>query len=192
MILIIDNYDSFTYNLVQQIETLGEDVHVCLNDQCSLEQIERMAPEKIVLSPGPKTPREAGICLSVIHHFFESIPILGVCLGHQALGVAFGAEVCAAKTLSHGKTAQVTPHQSRLFKNMTAPFAAARYNSLSLTEVPSSFIGTAWDENQDIMAIEHQSLPLFGVQFHPESFMTECGNQIMSNFLHVSSTNCSL
>lgn len=186
MILIIDNYDSFTYNLVQLVESLGFPTKVVLKDRVSLDEVAGMRPDKIILSPGPQTPNESGICLPLINRFYKEIPILGVCLGHQCLGAVFGATTRGAKTLYHGKTANVVHDRSLLFQKIPSPFPAARYNSLALDRVPDAFRLTAWDENREIMAIEHQTFPLFGVQFHPESFMTPQGKQLMSNFLHAS------
>ena len=182
MILVIDNYDSFTYNLVQQIEGLGYKTAVWLNDQCDLEMIEALNPERIILSPGPKTPLDAGICMSLIEHFQDRLPILGVCLGHQAIGMVHGAELGPSNTPFHGSTVSLTLHDSWLFDGLPKQIKVARYHSLALQNIPESFRITATDSTGEIMAIEHEQLPLFGVQFHPESFMTEQGDHLIQQF----------
>ncbi len=185
MILLIDNYDSFTYNLFQLIESLGGAVKVFPHDGITLEEIRSLRPEGIVISPGPKTPSSTGICIPVIRTFHASVPILGICLGHQCIGTAFGAHVQAAKRLIHGRTTKIFHSNSKLLAGLPDPFYAARYHSLALNFVPSEFVKTAWDRLGDIMAMEHSEHPLFGIQFHPESFMTDHGAHIMRNFLHV-------
>jgi len=184
MILLIDNYDSFTYNLYQLVGALGYNVRVVYHDKISLEEIENLKPDKIILSPGPKAPCSAGICLQLIQHFFTRVPILGICLGHQCLGVAFGSEVQSAKRLIHGQTTKIYHDKSQILKSLPYPFLAARYHSLALNSVPQGFVKSAWDKNDEIMAIEHKQFPLYGIQFHPESFMTDHGQQIMKNFLN--------
>ncbi len=183
MILIIDNYDSFTYNLVQLIAERENSCHVIKNDKTSLAGIMALNPEKIVLSPGPGRPREAGISVAVVREFAGKIPILGVCLGHQCIGVAYGAGIRTAYRLLHGKTSPVWHDGSKLFEHIPNPVTAARYHSLVLDRVPDEFNLAAWDEKNDIMAIRHQDFPVFGVQFHPESFLMPEGKYIIHNFL---------
>ncbi|NOZ04124.1 MAG: aminodeoxychorismate/anthranilate synthase component II [FCB group bacterium] len=183
MILIIDNYDSFTYNLYQAVAGLGYRVNVVCNDRISIAEIENDRPEKIIISPGPGRPDETGICIPLIRAVYRAIPILGVCLGHQCLGVAFGAKIGPAKRLIYGRTQPIHRKESVLFAGVENPFPAARYHSLVVTQVPVEFRLTAWSREGDIMAMEHRKYPLFGVQFHPESFMTECGTQMLRNFL---------
>ena len=183
MILVIDNYDSFTYNLVQQIEKLGYPTTVWLNDECTLNMIDELAPEKIVLSPGPKTPLEAGICMDVIRQYQNDVPILGVCLGHQAIGMVYGASIGPSQSPFHGTTETIATRDSRLFANLPASFAVARYHSLVLQDLPGDLMITATDELGEIMALEHLELPLFGVQFHPESIGTREGRKMLRNFL---------
>lgn len=185
MILLIDNYDSFTYNLYQLIESLGGAVKVFPHDRITLKEIQNFNPESIVISPGPKTPSSTGICIPLIRKFYASIPILGICLGHQCIGVAFGSRMQPAKRLIHGRTTKIFHPNSKLLAGLPDPFYAARYHSLALDAVPPGFVKTAWDCVDDIMAMEHAEYPLFGIQFHPESFMTDCGAQIMQNFFHV-------
>lgn len=182
MILVIDNYDSFTYNLVQQIEGLGFRTTVWLNDQCDVSRIEALKPERIILSPGPKTPNQAGVCLEVIDAYHNRCPILGVCLGHQALGMAYGASLGPSQDPFHGSRVTIETEPSVLFQNLPRQIKVARYHSLALQNPPDGFNVTAWDEHDEIMAIEHKELPLFGVQFHPESFMTQNGNEIVRQF----------
>lgn len=184
MILIIDNYDSFTYNLYQQIESLNKKTKVFKNDEISLEQIKRLKPEKIIISPGPKRPEDSGISIKVIKKFYKQIPILGVCLGHECIGQIFDAKVIHAKKILHGKTSEIYHNDSKLFKNISNPFSAARYHSLILDKTPQHFKLSAWTKDKEIMAIEHDKYPLYGIQFHPESFLTEEGNKIMHNFLY--------
>lgn len=183
MILIIDNYDSFTYNLVQQIETLGYDVEVVPNDQLSLEEIHKKSPSKIIISPGPGNPDDAGISSQVIKKFYKTIPILGVCLGHQCIGKVFGASITHAPQVMHGKTSPINHSGSGLFKNLPPEFLAARYHSLTIENIIKPLEVTATTEDGTIMAIAHREFPLYGVQFHPESFLTPSGKLIMRNFL---------
>jgi len=186
MILLIDNYDSFTYNLYQLVAGLGGQVRVVRNDELSLEQIHDINPQKIILSPGPRTPHDSGICIPVIQTYFETVPILGVCLGHQCLALAFGQDVVPAKQLIFGKTTRITHEKSRILAGLPKRFEAARYHSLVIPAAPAEFEVTSRDESGDIMSIEHRSLPLFGLQFHPESFlMQDQGGTIIKNFLDI-------
>jgi para-aminobenzoate synthetase component II len=185
MILLIDNYDSFTYNLYQLIGSLGSITQVHRNDKITISDIKQYSPEKIIISPGPKTPDKAGICNQVIREYYQKIPILGICLGHQCLGTVFGAGIIRAQRQIHGKSSNIFHNESGIFKNIPSPFQAARYHSLVIDKIPEDFILTARDKNDEIMAIQHRQLPLFGVQFHPESFMTSFGSQLMTNFLNV-------
>lgn len=184
MILLIDNYDSFTYNLYQQIETLGEKVKVIKNDSITINEIEKLKPKKIVISPGPGRPENSGISMKAVQKFYTKIPILGVCLGHQAIGQIFGSKVIYAKKVLHGKTSKIYHSKDFLFNNIKNPFLAARYHSLILDKVPNDFILTAWTLNNEIMGIKHKKFNLFGIQFHPESFLTQEGDKIMKNFLY--------
>ena len=190
MLLMIDNYDSFTYNLVQYFGELGAEVEVHRNDQITLAQIEALKPERIVISPGPCTPNEAGVSLEVIQHFAGKLPLLGVCLGHQSIGQAFGAKVVHAKTIMHGKTSMVHHHDVGAFKGLKNPLEATRYHSLVLAadSLPDCLELTAWtqDDNgelDEIMGVRHKTLAIEGVQFHPESILTECGHEMLKNFL---------
>lgn len=190
MLLMIDNYDSFTYNVVQYLGELGADVHVYRNDDISIEEIEKLAPEKIVISPGPCTPNEAGVSLAVIEHFKGRIPILGICLGHQSIGQAFGGEIVRAGAVMHGKTSPVHHNDQGVFKGLKMPFTATRYHSLVICKdkLPVSLEITAWTENEDgsmeeIMGIRHKELDIEGVQFHPESILSEHGHDLLKNFL---------
>lgn len=184
MILLIDNYDSFTYNLYQQVSSFGQEVMVVKNDVLTLAAIAALSPERIILSPGPKTPADSGICIPVIKAFSESIPILGICLGHQCLAVAYGQAVIPAQRLVYGKTTTITTQGSRIMADLDPCFEVARYHSLVIDAVPEGFQATSHDAAGDIMSIEHQSLPLFGLQFHPESFlMMNTGNKIIEKFL---------
>ena len=185
MILLLDNYDSFTYNLFQYITELGEDVKVIRNDELDIKQLKSLNPEKLVISPGPSKPDNAGISNKAIREFSDKIPILGVCLGHQCIGQTFGAKVQYAGEVKHGKTSLIHHDHSGLFFDVPSPFQAARYHSLSLASVPIEFHKTAWTNDGEIMGIQHESLPLFGVQFHPESFLTPMGSNILENFLNV-------
>jgi anthranilate synthase/aminodeoxychorismate synthase-like glutamine amidotransferase len=187
MLLVIDNYDSFTYNLVQYLGELGQQVRVVRNNEVSVDDVVRMCPEAIVISPGPCTPNEAGISLEVISRLAGKIPILGVCLGHQAIGQAFGGKVIRAKEVVHGKTSRVFHDDKGIFSGLPNPFEATRYHSLVVerSSLPDCLEITAktWDE--EIMGLRHKSLPVEGVQFHPESFLTKVGKDILRNFLRL-------
>jgi anthranilate synthase component 2 len=185
MLLMIDNYDSFTYNLVQYFGELGEDVKVVRNDELTLDQIDAMKPDRIVLSPGPCTPNEAGVSLPVIERFKGRIPILGVCLGHQAIGQAFGGKVVHAKTLMHGKVSRIHHEGRGVFRGLPTPYEATRYHSLAIERetCPADLEVTAWTEDGEIMGVRHRSLPIEGVQFHPESILTQHGHELLRNFL---------
>ena len=186
MILVIDNYDSFTYNLVQYLGELKQDVRVVRNDEIEVADIARMAPERILISPGPCTPKEAGISVDVIREYAGKIPILGVCLGHQSLGYAFGGKIVRAKKLMHGKTSQIRHDGKGVFKGLKNPFTATRYHSLVIEKKsrPRDLIVTATSEDGEIMGVRHRKIPaLEGVQFHPESVLTEGGMDLLGNFL---------
>jgi anthranilate synthase component II len=185
MLLMIDNYDSFTYNLVQYFGELGQDVHVHRNDEITLADIYAMQPEKIVISPGPCTPNEAGISVPLIHEFAGKIPLLGVCLGHQSIGQAFGGKIIKAKTLMHGKTSLIHHHNIGVFKDLPNPYIATRYHSLVIEResLPECLEITAWTEDGEIMGVRHKTLAVEGVQFHPESILTEHGHDLLNNFL---------
>ena len=190
MLLMIDNYDSFTYNLVQYLGELGADVCVYRNDQITLQEIERLAPEKIVISPGPCTPNEAGVSLDTIRHFAGRIPILGVCLGHQSIGQAFGGRIVHARAIMHGKTSKIHHGNAGVFNDLPNPFEATRYHSLVIEKdsLPDCLEITAWTatsagEVDEIMGVRHRTLPIEGVQFHPESILTRCGHDLLRNFL---------
>jgi len=180
MLLLIDNYDSFTYNLYQYLCELGAEVQVARNDQITLEDIEEMAPERIVISPGPCTPREAGISVALIRHFAGRIPILGVCLGHQCIGEAFGGVVAGAGEIVHGKTSLIHHTGQGVLRGLPSPFEAIRYHSLA-----HELEVTAWTEKGVIMGLRHRRYPIEGVQFHPESIMTAVGKDILRNFLEM-------
>jgi len=185
MILMIDNYDSFTYNLVQYLGELGAQIEVRRNDQTTLEEIERMSPERIVISPGPKTPNEAGLCLELIKKFAGRLPILGVCLGHQAIGQAFGGKVVRAPQIMHGKTSDVHHDGKTIFAGLPNPFPATRYHSLIVerASLPACLAISATSPDGLIMALRHKELRVEGVQFHPESVLTAVGKQLLANFL---------
>jgi anthranilate synthase component 2 len=185
--LLIDNYDSFTYNLFQYLSELGGEVQVVRNDKITLEEIERMKPERIVISPGPSTPQNAGISNDVIRHFGAKIPILGVCLGHQCIGYSYGGIVALAREIMHGKSSLVYHNNSGIFRGLSNPFPAIRYHSLVVVPegLPDCLEITAWTEDNTIMGIRHRQYPVEGVQFHPESFMTEVGKDLLRNFLEV-------
>jgi anthranilate synthase component 2 len=185
MLLMIDNYDSFTYNLVQYLGELGEEVKVVRNDEMTADAVERLAPARIVLSPGPCTPNEAGISLELVHRFAGRVPILGVCLGHQAIGQAFGGRVVRAKALMHGKVSPIHHSGAGVFRALPAPFQATRYHSLAIERAscPPDLEITAWAEDGEIMGVRHRSLRIEGVQFHPESILTEHGRALLANFL---------
>ncbi|HBR15227.1 MAG TPA: anthranilate/aminodeoxychorismate synthase component II [Candidatus Omnitrophica bacterium] len=185
MILMIDNYDSFTYNLVQYFGELGADLKVYRNDALTLQEIHRMRPEKIVISPGPGGPKDAGISVDVIREFAGKTPILGVCLGHQSIGYAYGGKIIRAKKLMHGKTSMIRHNGKELFKGIENPFEATRYHSLVIERktLPSCLEVTAWTSDQEIMGVRHKEQPVWGVQFHPESILTKAGKDILKNFL---------
>ncbi|MGZ5086853.1 MAG: aminodeoxychorismate/anthranilate synthase component II [Usitatibacter sp.] len=185
MLLMIDNYDSFTYNLVQYLGELGEDVKVVRNDELTVDEIEALAPARIVLSPGPCTPNEAGVSLELIHRFAGRVPILGVCLGHQAIGQAFGGAVVHAKTLMHGKVSRIHHRGEGVFRGLPTPYDATRYHSLAIEResCPEVLEVTAWTDDGEIMGIRHRTLSIEGVQFHPESILTEHGHALLANFL---------
>jgi len=187
MILVIDNYDSFTYNLVQYLGELGATLEVRRNDQTTVEDIQRMAPERIVISPGPKTPNEAGICLDIIKTFSGRVPILGVCLGHQAIGQAFGGRVVRAPEIMHGKTSSVTHDGKTIFAGLPNPFPATRYHSLIVerSSLPDCLEISASSPNGLIMGLRHKETKVEGVQFHPESVLTEAGKRLLANFLRL-------
>ena len=190
MILMVDNYDSFTYNVVQYLAELNADVHVYRNDQITIAEIEQLAPEKIVISPGPCTPNEAGISVETIKYFAGKIPILGICLGHQSIGQAFGGEIVRAKQVMHGKTSMIHHNSSGVFANLSNPYEATRYHSLVINQntLPDCLEVTAWTQNDDgsideIMGVRHKELAVEGVQFHPESILTQHGHDLLNNFL---------
>jgi anthranilate synthase component 2 len=190
MILLIDNYDSFTFNVFQYLGELGADVSVVRNDEISLAQIERLAPEKIVVSPGPCTPNEAGISLAAIEHFAGKIPLLGICLGHQALGQVFGGRVIRANKVMHGKTSPIHHDGAGVFRNLPQPMVATRYHSLVVewATLPDCLEVTAWTETpegekEEIMGLRHRTLAVEGVQFHPESIFSPAGKRLLKNFL---------
>jgi anthranilate synthase component 2 len=185
MLLMIDNYDSFTYNLVQYLGELGADVRVYRNDQLTIEQIAAWAPEKIVISPGPCTPSEAGICVPLIQHFAGKVPILGVCLGHQAIGQAFGGRIVRAVRVMHGKLSAVTHRGHGVFEGLESPLTATRYHSLVIerASLPSCLEITAESEDGEIMGVRHRQLAVEGVQFHPEAILTQQGHELLANFL---------
>jgi anthranilate synthase component 2 len=185
VILLLDNYDSFTYNLAQYLGELGCQVEVHRNDRISVEQISQRKPERIVISPGPCTPQEAGICVELIQKLAGKIPILGVCLGHQAIGAAFGGKIVRAPKLFHGKTSQIRHDGSGVFRGLPNPFTATRYHSLIVERksLPAELQVTAETDDDIIMGMQHRQYPLMGVQFHPESVLTESGKQLLKNFL---------
>lgn len=190
MLLMIDNYDSFTYNLVQYLGELDQDVQVYRNDEISLKKIAALKPEKIVISPGPCTPNEAGISLALINEFAGKIPLLGVCLGHQSIGQAFGGKIIKAKTLMHGKTSLIHHTNKGVFKDLPNPYTATRYHSLVIERetIPDCLEITAWTQDVngefgEIMGVKHKTLAVEGVQFHPESILTEHGHDLLNNFL---------
>jgi anthranilate synthase component 2 len=187
MILVIDNYDSFTYNLVHYLNELGAETLVARNDAMTVGEALGLKPKGILLSPGPKTPNEAGICLALLEAAPADLPIFGVCLGHQAIGQAFGGEVIRAKALMHGKTSQIHHHGKGVFAGLKNPFTATRYHSLSVQKehLPAELEITAWTEDGEIMGVQHRSRPVHGVQFHPESIATECGHELLANFLDI-------
>ena len=185
--ILIDNYDSFTYNIFQEISELGAEVRVIRNDRITIDGVLRMAPERVVVSPGPGRPENAGISVSLIKGLAGKMPVLGVCLGHQALGYAYGGKIVGAKRLMHGKTSFIFHDGSGIFAGITNPFEATRYHSLLVEKetLPDSFKITAWTEENEIMGLQVKGLPLFGVQFHPESILTREGINILRNFLNI-------
>lgn len=186
MILLIDNYDSFTYNLYQYFGTFTDEIRVVRNDAATLEEIRQMHPEKIVLSPGPKSPSEAGICMDVVKEFYREVPILGICLGHQCIGEAFGGTVSYAKSLYHGKQSEISHDGSGIFEGIPSPVKVARYHSLAVQEddLPECLEVTARTADGEIMAIRHKEYPVVGLQFHPESIYTEHGKRMIENFIN--------
>jgi anthranilate synthase component 2 len=184
-LLMIDNYDSFTYNIVQYFGELGADVEVVRNDEITLEEITARNPDRLVISPGPCSPKEAGISVAAIEHFAGKLPILGVCLGHQAIGAAFGGTIIRAQQLMHGKTSVITTTQQGVFANLPAQFTVNRYHSLSIerSTCPADLEITAWTDDGEIMGVRHKTLAIEGVQFHPESILTEHGHAMLKNFL---------
>ena len=187
MILVIDNYDSFTYNLVHYLNELGAETAVWRNDALTVEQALALRPDGVLLSPGPKTPNEAGLCLALLAAAPADLPIFGVCLGHQAIGQAYGGEVIHAKALMHGKTSQIHHNGKGVFAGLKNPFTATRYHSLSVDKasLPAELEITAWTEDGEVMGVQHRTRPVHGVQFHPESIATECGHELLANFLEI-------
>ena len=190
MLLMIDNYDSFTYNVVQYLAELGEEVQVFRNDQITLTEIEKLAPQRIVISPGPCTPNEAGISMDLIRHFQSSIPILGICLGHQSIGQVYGCRIEAAGEVMHGKASMIHHQKKGVFSDLPNPFSAIRYHSLVIgkNSLTDDLELTSWTENEDgsideIMGVRHKQYPIEGVQFHPESILSEHGHHLLQNFL---------
>ena len=185
MLLIIDNYDSFTYNLVQYFGELGEEIEVFRNDKVSLSEIEKLNPEILVISPGPGTPKDAGISLDLINHFTGKLPILGVCLGHQCIGESFGGNIVPAPRLMHGKTSLIHHDGKDIFKELPNPLEATRYHSLIIEKetLPDCLEINAWTEEQEIMGVKHKECLVWGVQFHPESILTTSGKKLLNNFL---------
>lgn len=191
MLLVIDNYDSFTYNLVQYLGEMGKEIEVFRNDKISVPEIEKLAPEALLISPGPGTPKDAGISLDVLHHFAGKIPILGVCLGHQCIGEAFGGKIVLAPRLMHGKTSLIHHNNKNIFHEIPNPFEATRYHSLIIDNdsLPECLEVTAWTDEKEIMGVQHKSYLVTGVQFHPESILTMEGKRLLKNFLTLSKKN---
>jgi anthranilate synthase component 2 len=187
MILVIDNYDSFTYNLVHYLNELGAETVVQRNDALTVDQALALKPQGVLLSPGPCTPNEAGVCLGLLENAPADLPIMGVCLGHQSIGQAYGGDVVRAKTLMHGKTSLIQHTGKGLFQGVKNPFTATRYHSLTVLRdtLPDSLEITAWTEDGEIMGLQHKTRPVHGVQFHPESIATECGHDLLANFLAI-------
>jgi len=185
MLLMIDNYDSFTYNIVQYLGELGEDVRTVRNDEITLNDIEKLAPERICISPGPKAPKDAGISLDILRELKGRLPILGVCLGHQAIGEAFGGKVIRAKQVMHGKTSLIAHTGEGVFKGLPSPFTVIRYHSLAIerASLPDCLEVTAWTDDGEIMGVRHKEYDIEGVQFHPESILSEHGHALFKNFL---------
>ena len=186
-VLVIDNYDSFTWNIVQYLQILKADVHVYRNDKITIDEIQQMAPDRILVSPGPCDPDKAGVSLNVIEHFQGQIPIFGVCLGHQSIGQAFGGKVVRAKKLMHGKTSPIHHNDDGVFKGLPNPFLATRYHSLAVERetLPACLEITAWTDDGEIMGLRHREMKVEGVQFHPESILTESGMELLANFLEL-------
>ncbi len=184
-LLMIDNYDSFTYNLVQYLGELGCEVVVKRNDEIKLEDVRKIKPEGVVISPGPCTPREAGVSVELVKEFYRELPILGVCLGHQSIGVAFGGRIVKAKRLMHGKSSDIFHTGEGVFEGLPNPFSAVRYHSLVIEResLPDVLKLTAWSEDGDIMGVQHREYPVFGIQFHPESVLSQFGKEVLKNFL---------
>ena len=191
MLLMIDNYDSFTYNLVQYLGELGEDIRVFRNNKITIQEIEKLNPDRIVISPGPCTPNEAGISVQTIRHFSGRLPILGVCLGHQAIGAAFWGNIIRAPRLMHGKTSLIHHDGKTVFEGLPNPFEATRYHSLLIKKetLPDCLQITAWTDSDEIMGVRHKELVVEGVQFHPESILTKVGKDLLRNFLKLRSTS---
>jgi len=187
MLLMIDNYDSFTYNLVQYFGELGEDVRTFRNDEITLEQIAAMKPDRICISPGPCTPHEAGVSVPLLKEFAGKLPILGVCLGHQSIGAAFGGKVIRAKQVMHGKTSVITHTGAGVFKDLPSPYTIIRYHSLAIEResLPDCLEVTAWTDDGEIMGVRHKQYQIEGVQFHPESILSEHGHALLKNFLNI-------
>ena len=187
MILVIDNYDSFTYNLVHYLNALGAETHVVRNDAIGVREALGMRPQGVLLSPGPKTPNEAGICLALLEAAPADLPIFGVCLGHQAIGQAYGGKVIHAQALMHGKISPIRHTGQGVFRGLKNPFNATRYHSLSVRreDLPADLEVTAWTDDGEIMGFQHKTRPVHGVQFHPESIATECGHELLANFLQI-------
>ena len=187
MLLMIDNYDSFTYNLVQYFGELGEDVQTYRNDEISLEKIAQLKPDRICISPGPCTPHEAGVSVPLLQHFAGKLPILGVCLGHQSIGAAFGGKVIRSQEVMHGKTSPIEHTGVGVFKELPSPFTVIRYHSLAIerASLPDHLEVTAWTADGEIMGVRHKDFPIEGVQFHPESILSEHGHALLKNFLSI-------
>ena len=185
MILIIDNYDSFVYNIGRYIRQLGVETIIKRNDELNIAQIKQLAPSHIIISPGPCTPNEAGISLEIIKYFANKIPLLGICLGHQAMGQAYGGKIIRALKPMHGKTSLIMHHQKNIFNHIKNPLIVMRYHSLIVTDLPAELIITAKSEQDEIMALQHIKYPVYGLQFHPESILTESGYELLKNFLKV-------
>ena len=185
MLLMIDNYDSFTYNLVQYFGELGEDVRTYRNDEITIEAIEKLKPSRICISPGPCTPHEAGVSVPVLQHFAGKLPILGVCLGHQSIGAAFGGKIIRAQQVMHGKTSPIEHTGVGVFNNLPSPYTVIRYHSLAIARdsLPDCLEVTAWTADGEIMGVRHKSYPIEGVQFHPESILSDHGHALLQNFL---------
>lgn len=187
MLLMIDNYDSFTYNLVQYLGELGEIVHVARNDKITIDEISDLNPERICISPGPCSPSEAGISVPLIHAYSGKVPILGICLGHQAIGMAFGGNIVRSTNIMHGKTVSINHTNTDIFKNIPSPYTVIRYNSLTISpnSLPTCLKISATTADGEIMGVSHETLPIYGVQFHPESVLSENGYELLQNFLDI-------